>query len=202
MLDGRAAPCSNRSATSIEPEEIIKRSRRGILRLWAASVEFSEDVRISPTILTRLSEAYRKLRNTFRYCWATFTISIRAPTPCRRGEMLELDQWILLRAEDLVARCRAWYDEFAFHKVYRAVYDFRHGRSELDLLRHAEGSAVHLGAEIAGAAQRADRALPAAGIALVRLLAPDPRASPRKKSGRTWSSRAAYTWRYFPSPAN
>jgi isoleucyl-tRNA synthetase len=37
--------------------------------------------------------------------------------------MIELDQWILVRAEDLVRRCRAWYDEFAFHKIYHAVYD-------------------------------------------------------------------------------
>jgi isoleucyl-tRNA synthetase len=40
------------------------------------------------------------------------------------GGMMEIDQWILLRAEDLVARCRAWYDEFAFHKVYHSVYAF------------------------------------------------------------------------------
>jgi isoleucyl-tRNA synthetase len=38
--------------------------------------------------------------------------------------MPEIEQWILSRAEDLVAKCRGWYDEFAFHKVYRAVYDF------------------------------------------------------------------------------
>ncbi len=36
----------------------------------------------------------------------------------------EIDQWILLKTEELVAKCRAWYDEYAFHKVYRAVYDF------------------------------------------------------------------------------
>ena len=39
-------------------------------------------------------------------------------------ELLEIDQWVLLRAEDLVSNCLAWYDEFAFHKVYHAIYDF------------------------------------------------------------------------------
>jgi isoleucyl-tRNA synthetase len=39
-------------------------------------------------------------------------------------KLAEIDQWILLKAEELVANCRAWYDEYAFHKVYRAVYDF------------------------------------------------------------------------------
>ena len=40
------------------------------------------------------------------------------------SELLEIDQWILVETEELVRKCRAWYDEFAFHKVYRAVYDF------------------------------------------------------------------------------
>ena len=52
---------------SIEPEEIIKHHGADLIRLWSASVEFHEDVRLSETILTRLQEAYRKLRNTFRY---------------------------------------------------------------------------------------------------------------------------------------
>ncbi len=51
----------------IEPENIVKQYGAEVLRLWVASVEFTEDVRISETILARLSEAYRKLRNTFRY---------------------------------------------------------------------------------------------------------------------------------------
>ncbi len=53
---------------------------------------------------------------------ARFHAGDRTPWPGR--ELREFDQWILIRAEDLVARCRVWYDEFAFHKVYRAVYDF------------------------------------------------------------------------------
>ena len=44
--------------------------------------------------------------------------------PCQAHELAEIDQWILLKTEELVAKCRTWYDEFAFHKVYRAVYDF------------------------------------------------------------------------------
>ncbi len=51
----------------IEPETIVKQYGAEVLRLWVASLEFTEDVRISETILARLSEAYRKLRNTFRF---------------------------------------------------------------------------------------------------------------------------------------
>ena len=109
---------------SIEPEEVIKHHGADMLRLWTASVEFNEDVRISDTILTRLTEAYRKLRNTFRYVLGNLSDFDPETDAVPAAELLEIDQWILLRAEDLVAKCRAWYDEFAFHKVYRAVYDF------------------------------------------------------------------------------
>jgi isoleucyl-tRNA synthetase len=87
--------------------EIIKKYGADVLRLWVASVEFNEDVRMSETILTRLTEAYRKLRNTFRYALGNLPISIRPSTPCLGTELLELDQWILVRTADLVRRCRS-----------------------------------------------------------------------------------------------
>jgi len=123
-LDGEGRAMHKSLGNAIEPEEVIKKLGAEVLRLWAASVEFNEDVRVSETILTRLTEAYRKLRNTFRYplgnLW-DFDVQ-RDPVPA--DKLPEIDQWILLRAEDLVRRCRGWYEEFAFHKVYRALYDF------------------------------------------------------------------------------
>src|SRR5205085_12257970 len=62
--DGRAM---SKSIGSLGPEHITKQYGAELLRLWTASVDFTEDVRISDLILTRLSEAYRKLRNTFRF---------------------------------------------------------------------------------------------------------------------------------------
>jgi isoleucyl-tRNA synthetase len=87
-------------------------------------VEFNEDVRMSATILTRLVDAYRKLRNTFRFMLGNLKDFDPATDAVPAGEMAELDQWMLLRAEDLVARCRTWYDNFQFHKIYHAVYAF------------------------------------------------------------------------------
>ena len=109
---------------SIEPESVIKDHGADILRLWTASVEFNEDVRMSPVILTRLVDAYRKLRNTFRYMLGNLAGFDLKLDGVPAAEMADLDQWILLRAEDLVTRCRVWYDTFEFHKVYHAVYAF------------------------------------------------------------------------------
>jgi isoleucyl-tRNA synthetase len=123
-LDGEGRAMHKSLGNAIEPEEVIKKYGAEVLRLWAASVEFNEDVRMSETILARLIEAYRKLRNTFRYPLGNLWDFDSQRDAVPADKLPEIDQWILLRAEDLVTRCRAWYAEFAFHKVYRAVYDF------------------------------------------------------------------------------
>ena len=123
---------------------------------------FHEDVRISPTILTRLSEAYRKLRNTFRYALGNIH-DFDPATRCgaRRPDCSNSISGFCVRAEDLVSRCRIWYDEFAFHKVYRAVYDFATvdlSSIYFDVLKDRLYTSA---AKSHGATQRADGALPA-----------------------------------------
>ena len=142
-----------------------------VLRLWSASVEFNEDVRVSDTILTRLTEAYRKLRNTFRYVLGNIS-DFNPQTDAVAGErMLELDQWILLRAEDLVARCLVWYNAFEFHKVYRAIYDFATvdlSSIYFDVLKDR----LYTSAARSHARRSAQTALYRLAFALVRLAAP------------------------------
>ena len=124
VLDGEGRAMHKSLGNAIEPEEVIKHHGAEILRLWSASVEFSEDVRMSETILTRLVDAYRKLRNTFRYLLGNLHDFDAQKDSVPAGELPEIDQWILVRAADLVARCRAWYDNYEFHRVYHATYAF------------------------------------------------------------------------------
>src|SRR6202049_2839868 len=124
-LDEQGRAMSKSLGIGVEPEEVIKKYGADVLRLWVSSVDFMEDVRLSDTILKRLTEAYVKLRNTlFRYALGNLADFNPETDSVPIAEMPEIDQWILLRAGDLVFKCRGWYDEFAFHKVYRAVYDF------------------------------------------------------------------------------
>ena len=124
VLDGEGRAMHKSLGNVIEPDEIIRRHGAEILRLWSASVEFNEDVRLSETILTRLVDAYRKLRNTFRYLLGNLSDFDPRTDAVPGSEMAGIDQWILLRAEDLAARCRMWYENFEFHKVYHSVYAF------------------------------------------------------------------------------
>ena len=113
--------------------------------------------------------------------------------------MLEIDHWILLRAEDLVARCRGWYDDFAFHKVYHAVYDF--ATTDLsaiyfDVLKDR----LYTSAAKSHARRSAQTALYRLLDALVRLLAPS-WASQRKRSGRHLGQPGQRAPGAFPEPA-
>ncbi len=122
-LDGEGHALS-KSKGAEEVEKVINKYGAELLRLWTASVDFTEDVRFSDTIVSRLIEAYRKLRNTFRYTLGNLHDFDPETDAVPVNEMLEIDRWILSRAEDLVRRTRVFYDENAFHKVYRAIYDF------------------------------------------------------------------------------
>jgi isoleucyl-tRNA synthetase len=124
VLDGEGKAMHKSLGNSIEPESVIKDHGADILRLWTASVEFNEDVRMSDTILTRLTDAYRKLRNTFRYMLGNLSDFNPATDAVPAAELTELDQWILLRGDELIAKCRVWYDNFEFHKIYHSVYAF------------------------------------------------------------------------------
>jgi isoleucyl-tRNA synthetase len=170
-LDGDGRPLSKSLGNGVAPEEIIKQYGAELLRLWSASVEFNEDVRISPLILTRLTEAYRKLRNTFRYILGNLSGFSHEIGAVSGDELLEIDQWILFRAEDLVRRCRAFYDDFQFHKVYRAVYDFAAvdlSNVYFDVLKDR----LYTSAPKSVARRSAQTALYRIGYALVRLMAP------------------------------
>ncbi len=170
-LDAQGRAMSKSIGNTIEPETIVSKKGADILRLWVASVDFSEDVRMSEVILDRLSEAYRKLRNTFRY----FLGNLGAFDPARDAvpfeELESVDAWILTRAAQLVERCLEWYQQYAFHKVYRAVYDF--STTDLSALYFDVVKDRLYTAGVRSASRRsAQTALHRLNLALVRLIAP------------------------------
>jgi isoleucyl-tRNA synthetase len=123
-LDGDGRAMSKSLGNVIAPEEVVKKYGADVLRLWVSSVEFSEDVRFSELILTRLTEAYRKLRNTFRYALGNLSDFDPASDALQAAELTEFDRWILYRAAALVEQCRAGYDALTFHRTYQAISNF------------------------------------------------------------------------------
>ncbi|MBI3278820.1 MAG: isoleucine--tRNA ligase [Acidobacteria bacterium] len=170
-LDGEGRAMSKSLGNVIEPEKIIKQYGAEVLRLWVASVEFYEDARLTETILQRLSEAYRKLRNTFRFALGNLAGFDPRRDAIPAAELLEIDKWMLLRTEELIRKCRSWYEDFAFHKIYHGLYDF--AISDLsalyfDILKDR----LYTSAPNSRARRSAQTVLYRVNYALVRLLAP------------------------------
>ena len=123
VVDGEGKKMSKSQGNVISPQEIIKEYGADILRLWAASSNYNEDVRISKDILSRLTDAYRKIRNTMRFLLGN--ISDFSPQDAVAIEdMLEVDRFNLSCAYSLLEKCAKGYENFEFYKVYQEIYQF------------------------------------------------------------------------------
>ena len=123
-LDEQGRPMSKSLGNVVLPSEICEKWGADLLRLWVGSQEYQADVKMSERVMTQLSEAYRKIRNTFRFGLGNlFDFDpVRQALPGERME--EMDRWMLERTADLVKRCREWYASYEFHRIYHAIHDF------------------------------------------------------------------------------
>ncbi|MCE2491930.1 MAG: isoleucine--tRNA ligase [Alphaproteobacteria bacterium] len=123
VLDEHGRKMSKSLGNVVGPQEIMDRHGADILRLWVVSSDFTEDLRIGPEIIKTQVDAYRKLRNTLRFLLgnlAEFDESERVPA----SEMPELERWVLHRLCELDRLVRRSCDDFDFHRMFVALYNF------------------------------------------------------------------------------
>ena len=106
----------------VAPQDVIKTSGADILRLWVATSDYSEDLRIGPEIIKTAVDAYRKYRNTMRWMLGTLAHDDGTMTPVK--DMPELEQYMLHRLSELDDVVRKGYDTFEFRKVTKTLMDF------------------------------------------------------------------------------
>ncbi len=80
--------------------------------MWVASQDYTADVRMSEPMMTQLADAYRKIRNTFRFALSNLFDFDPARDSLPDPELWEMDAWMLRRTGALIRQCREWYDEF------------------------------------------------------------------------------------------
>jgi len=124
VVDGSGKKMSKSLGNVITPEQVMKKYGADILRLWVASSDYTEDIRLSDEILKRLADAYRKIRNTYKYLLSNLYDFDPKKDSVPYENMLEIDKWILSALSGLVTECEKNYGSYSFHKVYRDIYNF------------------------------------------------------------------------------
>jgi isoleucyl-tRNA synthetase len=124
VLDGEGRAMSKSQGNVIAPDEVLKKAGAEILRLWVSMVDYRDDVRFSWEMISRLSDAYLKIRNTLRYLLGNLYDFDPATDAVAPEELPEIDRYALHLLDRLIVRVRKAYADFAFHIVYHEILQF------------------------------------------------------------------------------
>ncbi|WP_084584106.1 isoleucine--tRNA ligase [Sphingomonas azotifigens] len=122
-LDGQGKKMSKSLGNVVDPLKIIGESGADILRLWVAQTDYFDDVRIGKEVLAGTGDAYRKIRNTFRYLLGALD-GFGEAEKVAVAEMPELERYVLHKLAALDSELRSAAEAFEFNRYARALGDF------------------------------------------------------------------------------
>lgn len=123
-LDGEGRKMSKSLGNVVVPAKVMDQLGADILRLWVASVDYQSDVRISDAILKQVSEVYRKIRNTFRFLLGNLADFHPEKDAVAYEDLREVDQFILVKLNDLISQVLNHYENYEYAGIYHAVNNF------------------------------------------------------------------------------
>jgi isoleucyl-tRNA synthetase len=124
VVDGDGRKMSKSQGNYVTPQELIPKYGAEVLRLWAAAEDYTEDIRLSGEILDRLADAYRRIRNTYRFLLGNLADFDPARYRQPYDRLDEIDRFVLDRLARLIGRVLRAYDEYQFHTVFHSVHHF------------------------------------------------------------------------------
>ena len=124
VVDGQGKKMSKSVGNVIPPEKLIKRYGAEILRLWVTAEDYRDDIKISDEILQRLTEAYRKIRNTIRYLLSNLNDFSYEDHAVDHKDLEPIDKWALWKTATVMKRVQRGYEEYKFHIVFHTLHQF------------------------------------------------------------------------------
>ncbi len=126
VVDGKGLKMSKSLGNVIAPEDILKKYGADILRIWVASSNYSEDLRIDYSILDQHADSYRKIRNTFRYLLGNINDNFKEIDfeKVNLTELPELEQFMLHKLYSLNVNFKKYFENYDFHNLYKELLNF------------------------------------------------------------------------------
>ena len=126
VVDGKGLKMSKSLGNVIAPEDILKKYGADILRIWVASSNYAEDLRIDYAILDQHADSYRKIRNTFRYLLGNINDEFNSvkPESLDLKKLPELEQYILNRIFEVDIIFHENFKKYDFHNLYKELLNF------------------------------------------------------------------------------
>jgi isoleucyl-tRNA synthetase len=155
VLDGEGRKMSKSEGNVVSPLEVTQHMGADVLRLWVASCEYFEDVRLSDEILKYVADAYRQIRNTLRFMVGNLADFDPACDAVPHARLNELDRWMLARLQAYLRYALNAYESFEYHRFYHETRRFCNVELSafyLDVIKdrlyaEAQGSAARRGAQ-------------------------------------------------------
>ena len=126
VVDGKGLKMSKSLGNVIAPEDILKKYGADILRIWVASSNYAEDLRIDHSILDQHADSYRKIRNTFRYLLGNLNDNLEEVDfeKINPNELPELEQFMLHKIYSLNINFKNYFKNYDFHNLYKELLNF------------------------------------------------------------------------------
>ena len=126
VVDGKGLKMSKSLGNVIAPEDILKKYGADILRIWVASSNYAEDLRIDHSILDQHADSYRKIRNTFRYLLGNLNDNFEKIDleKIDLNELPELEQLMLHKIYSLNHNFKNYFKNYDFHNLYKELLNF------------------------------------------------------------------------------
>jgi isoleucyl-tRNA synthetase len=123
-VDEKGHKMSKSLGNVISPQQVVSNLGADVLRLWVAATDYRGEMSVSDQILRRMSDSYRRLRNTVRFLLGNLHGFDPPRDQVRASELVDLDAWALARAAELQVELREAYDQYEFHRVYQLLHNF------------------------------------------------------------------------------
>jgi len=108
----------------ISVEDALKEFGADVLRLWTSSLDYQNDMSVSRNLILRCADAYRRIRNTFRYLLSNLYDFDPKVNTVSYKELLEIDRWALHKTQELIKNVTSGYESLQFHRVFHSLYNF------------------------------------------------------------------------------